>query len=259
MSAVHPAERAAPLGEQHQSRVAGQVAGLVEVDRTLVVQRVEVEGADLDLGHPGPARVGLVDQLGAVLLGVEADGRRLDPHRQVLGDQRDQVALVGEVARHREDPGVVVAEPEAGRERVGVGVVQLDPDRAAGLADRDRLVETPVADPQLVEHPQRRPREVAELGVVPLALELRDHHHREHHLVLLELAQRRGIGQQDAGVDHVGTACAGGARGARCWAGRCDHGHPLVARHAHSAPRSWLSSTDRSGWRPECLPPVLPS
>jgi hypothetical protein len=141
---LHPAECAASLGDQHQSGVAGQVAGLVEVDHTLVVQRIEVDRADLDLGHPGPARVGLVDQLGAVLLGVEADGRGLDPHRQVLGDQRDQVALVGEVACHREDPGVVVAEPEARRERVGVGVVELDPDRAAVVADRDRLVETPL-------------------------------------------------------------------------------------------------------------------
>jgi len=54
--------------------------------------------------------------------------------------------LVGEVARHREDPRVVVAEPEARRKRIGVGVVELDPDRAALVADRDRLVEPPVRD-----------------------------------------------------------------------------------------------------------------
>ena len=98
----------------------------------------------------------------------QADGGRLDPHRQVLGDQGDVVALVGEVAGDREDPGVVVAEPEAGRQRVGVGVVELDPDRAALVADRHRLVEPPVRDPQLVEHAQRRAREVAELRVVAL-------------------------------------------------------------------------------------------
>ena len=97
--------------------VAGQVAGRLEVERAVVVQLVEVGGLDLELGHAGVARVGVADRLGAVLLGVEADRRGLDPHRQVLGDQRDVVALVGEVAGHGQDPGVVVAEPEAGGQR----------------------------------------------------------------------------------------------------------------------------------------------
>ena len=150
-----------------------------------------------------------------------ADG--LDPQREVLADQGDLRALVGEVAGHREDPGVVVAEPEAGGQRVGVGVVELDPDRAALLTDRHRLVEPTVGDPQLVEHPQRRAREVAELGVVPLALQLGDHHDGQHHLVLLEAPQRPGIGQQDAGVEHVGTDELFGGRLRRAGLGR--HGH----------------------------------
>ena len=77
-------------------------------------------------------------------------------------------------------------------QRVGVGVVELDPEGAAVVADRHRLVEPAVGDPQLVEHPQRGAGEVAQLGVVPLALQLGDHHDGEHHLVLLEAPQRPG-------------------------------------------------------------------
>ena len=200
-----PAQRRTAVGEQHQARVAGQLAGRLEVEHAVVVQLVELGGRDLELGHAGVAGVGVADRLGAVLLGVEADRGRLDPQRQVLGDQRDVEALVGEVAGHREDPGVVVAEPEAGRQRRRVGVVELDPERAALVADRHRLVEPAVLDPQLVEHPQRGAGEVAQLGVVPLALQLGDHHDRQHDLVLGEALQRPGIGQQDAGVEDVGA------------------------------------------------------
>ena len=50
----------------------------------------------------------------------------------------------------------------------GVGVVELDPERAALRADGDGLVEAPVDDAQVVERAQRRAGEVAELGVVRL-------------------------------------------------------------------------------------------
>ena len=118
-----PAQRRAPVGEQHQALVAGQLAGLLEVEHAAVVQLVEVGGRHLQLGHPGVAGVGVVDRLRAVLLGVQADRRGLDPQRHVLGDQGDVVALVGEVVGDGQDPGVVVAEPEArgqrGRRRCG--------------------------------------------------------------------------------------------------------------------------------------------
>jgi hypothetical protein len=67
-------------------------------------------------------------------------------------------------------------------------VVELDPEGAALFAHRNRLVEPAVDDPQLVQQPERAPREVAELGVVPLALELGDHDHRKDDLVLGEPA-----------------------------------------------------------------------
>ena len=83
----------------------------------------------------------------------------------------------------------------------GVGVVQLDADRAAVVAHRHRLVEAAVGDPQVVEHAQGSAREEAQLGMVTLALQLGDHHHRQHHLVLGEPLERAGVGQQHAGVE----------------------------------------------------------
>jgi hypothetical protein len=84
-------------------------------------------------------------------------------------------------------------------------VVELDAQGAAQVPDRHRLVEPAVLDPQVVEHPQRRPGEVAELGVVPLALELGDDDDRQHHLVLGEAVHRARVGEQDRGVEHIGT------------------------------------------------------
>ena len=61
----------------------------------------------------------------------------------------------------------------------------------------------PFCDAQLVEHPQGRAREVPELGVVPLALQLGDHHDRQDDLVLCEPFHRPRVGQQDRGVEDV--------------------------------------------------------
>ena len=93
----------------------------------------------------------------------------------------------------------------------------------------------PFSHAQLVEHPQRRPREVAELGVVPLALELGDHHDRQDDLVLVEAAYRRRVGQQDRGVEDVGATVARAGlvsgRTLRSW-----HWIPLRPARALGAP-----------------------
>ena len=243
--------------------------------------------AHLQLGHPAVAAVGLGTgrKLCAVLLGVEADRRGLDAQREVLRDQGDVMALVGEVLGNCEDPGVVVAEPEAGGQRLGIGVVQLDPNRAACLTDGDRLIEPPVPHAQLVEAAERGAREEAQLGVVPLALQLCDHDHRQHDLVLVEPPHRTGVGEQHAGVEHVGPHRRRGlvlarlalapVRGpARCPArsgGRCGrrrgghglarHGHTPHDRHAHSTAGPQLVQSDRDlssrcrARKPECRPP----
>ena len=86
---------------------------------------------------------------------------------------------------------VVVTEAEAGRQHRGVAVVELDPQRATVVADRDGLVEPAVQHAQLVEQPQRGAGEVAELGMVPLGLQLGDHHDGKHDLVLVRSGSRR--------------------------------------------------------------------
>ena len=83
------------------------------VDDALVVEPVELLARQVELVETGPAR--LDRELGLVLLGSQSDRRGLDAHRQVLGHERDVATLALEVQGDREDPAVVVAEPEARR------------------------------------------------------------------------------------------------------------------------------------------------
>ena len=111
-----------------------------------------------------------------------------------------------------EDAGVVVPQAEPGRQDLRVGVVQLDPQGAPVLADRHRAVEPALLDPQVVEQPQGLAGEVAELRMVPLALQLGDHDHREHDLVLLEPEHRLGVREEDRGVEDEGFVAGGHVR-----------------------------------------------
>ena len=183
--------------------MAGELGSRDALEPAVLVEVVHLLDGDLELVHAGPPR--LDGELGAVLLGLEATGRGLDPHRQVLAHDRDEPALVGQVARHREDAGVVVTEPETCRQRRGIRVVELDAKGATLVADRHRGVEPARGDPQVVEQPQGRAGEVAELGVVALGLELGDHHHRQHDLVLLEAGDRARVREEHRGVEHVGA------------------------------------------------------
>jgi hypothetical protein len=79
---------------------------------------------------------------------------------------------------------------DAGRQRRGVDVVELDPH--VPLRDRDRLVEPAVRDPQVVEHPQRLPGEPAELGWSRLPSSSLTTTSGQDHLVLVEAGQRPG-------------------------------------------------------------------
>ena len=130
--------------------MTGQLAGLLEIKRAGLVEPVELAGVDLQLGHPRP--LGLDGQLRPILLRRQPDGRRLDPHRQVLGDQGHVAALGGEVQRDGQDPRIVVPQAEAGGQGLRVGVVELDVHGAALVVDRDRGVKPAVRDPQIVEH-----------------------------------------------------------------------------------------------------------
>ncbi len=79
-------------------------------------------------------------------------------------------------------------------------MVQLDPDRAAEIADLDVGVKPAVTHPQIVQVAERGTGEEAKLGMVALGLELGDHDQREHDSVLSEPAEGAWVGEQDAGV-----------------------------------------------------------
>ena len=118
-----------------------------------------------------------------------------------------------------------------------------------------------MVDPQLVEHAQRGAGEVAQLGVVPLALELGDHHHRQHDLVLGEPPQRPRVGSSTL-VSRTKVRALRRRRlrpgaDAVLGLGRGRHGAPLTDRRAHSSPGpAQLAQTDRDGARgPECRLP----
>ena len=88
----------------------------------------------------------------------------------------------------------------------GIGVVELDLQGAACVPDRNRLIQPPVLEAQVVEHAQRLPGEPAQLVMVAFGLQLADHHQRQDHLVLVEPGAGPRIGQQHGGVEDVGTS-----------------------------------------------------
>lgn len=97
------AQGLAPLGLEHQAVVHRQARGLRHVERLLLVEKVHLLARERQFGHSGEARVG-DGQFRPVLLGEQAYRRRLDPQRQVLGDDGDVVPLGLEIAGDGEDP-----------------------------------------------------------------------------------------------------------------------------------------------------------
>ncbi len=123
-----------------------------------------------------------------------------------LRDDRDVAGRRRRGSCHREDAAVVVRRS---RNPAGSsdGSAWFSSTRSVPpVADRQRRVQPPVLHAQVVEQPQRLPGEVAELGVVPLGLQLGDHHDRQHDLVLGEAQQRLRVGQQHGGVEDEGAA-----------------------------------------------------
>src|SRR5690606_38405456 len=104
-----------------------------------------------------------------------------------------------------EHAGVVVAEPEPDRQDRRVAVVELHPQGAAVLVDRGGGVQAAGGDAQVVQAAEGFPGEVAQIGVVTLALQLGAHAERQYHFVLCEPGDGHRVGQQDAGVEHIGS------------------------------------------------------
>ena len=191
-----------PLGVDDEAGVHGQSLDLLTGGDLALVEIADLVARHVDLGDARPAAVdGL---LGEVFLRVDAEGCGLHAHRQILGDDGDLLPLLREMHGDGEDARVVVAQPHAGGQHRRVGVGELDPQGAA-VADGHREVQAAVLHAQLVEVAQRLTGEVADLGVVPLALELGHHHDRDDDGMLREPEEGPGIAQQDRRVQHVGA------------------------------------------------------
>lgn len=229
-----PAQRLAALGLDRETGVDGEVGGLRDEDVALLEEDVHLFARQDQFGHSGPAGGARDGELRAVLLGEESDGGCLDPERKVLRHDGDVVPLGLQVAGDREDAGVVVPQAIAAGQHAGVRVVELDPDRSAEFPDRDGGVEATVPDPELVQHAQGLPGEVAEFGMVPLGLQLCDHDDRQHDFVLVEAVQCVRVGQQNAGVENIGAP----VRHAALCAGHHGRTYPL-GRGRGATERSW--------------------
>src|SRR5215211_8848597 len=82
-----PAKRRSAAAEQDDAGMTRQVSSLVQLKEPLLIEAVDIAAVHFNLAHPGP--FGFNSELSAVLLRLEADRRRLDSHREVLGHQRD--------------------------------------------------------------------------------------------------------------------------------------------------------------------------
>ena len=137
--------------EQPNAGVARKVTCGLQVDLTVCEESVDLIGRHLELVHPRPTRRDHV--LGVVLVGGQTDRARLHSQRNVLAHQRDSLAFRGEIGRARQDPGVVGVGPEACRQHRRIAVIQLDMQRAALRPNGNRLIQPPMLEPQIVEHP----------------------------------------------------------------------------------------------------------
>ena len=139
-----PAEAASARREQDEPGVARQLGGRGVLDAAVLVEVVHLLDGDVELGHAGPAASRRRARRGT----PRPPGRPADALTRIGRSLLTTVTSKPSSDRFLatdEDAGVVVAEPEAGRQRARVGVVELDPQGAAVVADRDRGVEPALA------------------------------------------------------------------------------------------------------------------
>ena len=175
---------------------------------------VDVARRNVQLDETGPSGIG--GQLVAILVGGEADDARLQSERQILGDEGDGSALVGDRTGDCQDPVVVRVGPERGGQPAHVLVVQLDPQRATLVVHRQGGGQRPVLGAQQLERPEALAGGPAELRVVAFALQLGDHREREDHFVLGKAVERPVISEEHRGVEDVHLRLPGRSPGTRC-------------------------------------------
>jgi hypothetical protein len=130
----------------------------------------------------------------------------LDAQGGVLGDQHRGGAVLGQAQAGGEHAMVGGAGIEDLGEAIRRQAVGLDAQGApAGQGDGLPEAAGP-GGPLLLEEPDGPAGIGSHLVEAPLlAVQLLHHHQRDHHVVLLEAQGGGGIGQQHAGVEHVGA------------------------------------------------------
>jgi hypothetical protein len=211
----HPAEGRAAIRVDDEPGVDGRVADLPRGEFLRMVELRHLLGIERHVLHARPP--GIDGEFCTVFLGGETDRGGLHAQRQVLRHDRHVEAVVGEVEGDGEDARVVVVQLQPRGQHRHVRVVEFDSKRTA-VTDGDRKVESLVLHAQLVEIAQGLTGEIADLRIVALAFEFRDHHHRQHHRMLGEAEDRLRVGQQDRRVEHV---CALGLLGGSVRSPRC--------------------------------------
>jgi hypothetical protein len=199
---VDATQRVRVATEEANPGVAREITRILQIDLAVGEEHVDLVGGHVDLGHARPARRD--DVLGVILVGGQPHRACLDAQRNVLGHQRDSLALGGEVCCARQNPGVVAVGTEAGGKDRRIAVVELDVQRAANGANGNGLIEPPVLEAKIVEHAERLPGEPAQLVMVPFGFQFTDDHEGDDDFVLCEPGACPGIGQQHGGVEHIG-------------------------------------------------------
>ena len=195
----HPGERGAPLGEQDEPGVAGQVDGGRQLDDLVGVEGVSVCEPTSSSAMPvQPTSTGAPGSYSS------ASRPTADALTRIGRSLLTTVTCRPSAARLRATERMRVSlspsrKPDG--EHAGVDVVEFDPERAPGVPDRERGVEPPVLDAQVVEQAQGLAGEIAQFGVVPLGLELGDDHDREDDLVLGEAHRGARVREHHRGVE----------------------------------------------------------
>ncbi len=193
----------------HRQLPGGHAVGgggvVAKLHEAIAEQRVDVLRRRAHLRQPRVT--GDHHILRVVLVGGQPHRTGLHAQRNVLGHQHRVVALRPEVQGTGQDAVIVGVIAKTRRQHRRVRVIQLDLQGAAVFVGGHRQVQAFVPVAQILQLAQRRAGEPTQFGVVPLGLQLVDHHQRQHNGVLGEFPQRMRVGQQHRRVQHVGAQC----------------------------------------------------
>ena len=82
-------------------------------------------------------------------------------------------------------------------------MIEFYPDGSALIIDDDRLIESTILDPKVVQAAQSLAGEVTEFWMIALALELGDNRDRDDHFMFCESGERCRVCQKNTGIEDV--------------------------------------------------------